>query len=283
MLSAPPLTRPQRQQLLRVLLIGRGLERVLTSLRRRSTAATAGQSEAVMAAIAAAAGTAAGDRLVAPHGFLAAHLATGIGPAQVAAARLRERRGRPDGEGRLLAAVGPQSPVGIAVGAAFALSHTDRHDVAVALIDRRWAEEDGCRSALAMARELALPLVVVAIDSREEAEGGSPVLDRRDFEAIRVAVAAAINGAREDRGPSLLVCAPGPADESGVGSQVARFRARIEDPVTEYERWLMINGFSRSELDGMRAAAGRELDDAVGHLVAGGRGRRVAAAEGSAA
>ena len=63
----------------------------------------------------------------------------------------------------------------------------------MALVDRRWSEEEGCRGALALARELALPLVVVAIDSGEATDGGAPVVDRRDFEAIRAAVAAAIN------------------------------------------------------------------------------------------
>jgi TPP-dependent pyruvate/acetoin dehydrogenase alpha subunit len=275
MLNAAPLTRPQREELLRLLLIGRGLERVLSSLRRRS-GGSAGEAEAVLAAIAAAAGLQPGDRLVAPHGFLTAHLAGGVGPAEIAAARLREPRARSGEDRRMLAAVGPQSPVGIAVGIAFALSRSGRRDAAVALVDRRWAEEEGCRGALSLARELALPLVVVAIDTGATTEGGAPVVDRRDFEAIRVAVAAAISAAHDDRGPSLVVCAPGAPGERGTEHQVARFRTRVEDPVSDYERWLMIHGFSRAELDGIRRLAAGELDDAVGDRVANTLGRRIA-------
>lgn len=267
MLNAAPLTRPQRKELLAALILGRGLERVLAGVRRRSKA-PAGDSEAMLAAIAAAAGLQPGDRLVAPHGFLVAHLATGIGAAEVAAARLGKARPNTDTDTatRMRAGVGPESPVGIATGIAFALSRTGKSDAAVALVDRRWCEEEGCRGALALARELALPLVVVAIDSGAATDGGAPVVDRRDFEAIRAAVTAAINAAHDHRGPSLVVCASVAPTDSRLGGNVARLRTRTrtEDPVTEYERRLMINGFSRTELDAVGESAARERDAAVG-------------------
>jgi TPP-dependent pyruvate/acetoin dehydrogenase alpha subunit len=263
--TGAPLTRPQRQELLRLLLVGRGLERVLASLRGRLAAASSGETDAVLAAIAAGTGLGPDDRLVVPHGLLAAHLAGGIGAAEVAAARLGERSRQQGAAGRRLrAALGPQSSAGIAVGTAFALHRSGRHDAAVALIDRRWAEEQECRSALALARELNLPLVVVAIDSGQPAEAGSPIVDRRDFEAVRTAVAAAIDAAHADRGPSLVVCAANQSSESRAESHVTRFTTRVDDPVIAYERWLMINGFSRAELDGVRRSATQELDQAVG-------------------
>lgn len=283
--GAPPsgaaLTRPQRQEFLRLLLLGRGLERVLATVRRRPGAATTGESEAVLTAIAAGAALQPGDRLEVPHGFLAAHLTSGIDCGRIVAARLGERIQPSDGSRRMRAGVGPQSPIGLAVGVAFGLQRKSAGDAAVALVDRRWAEDESCRSGLALARELALPLVVVAIDSGPPRDGGSAGVDRRDFEAVRAAVANAINGAHADRGPSLVVCAPSTPGDTRSEGHVARFRNRTDDPVTAYERWLMINGFSRAELDEMRRDATRELDTALGARVASVLGSRVAAGEGA--
>ena len=250
-ITGTPLTRPERQALHRALLVGRGLERVLASLRGRVGAATSGELEAVLAAIAAAAGLEPGDRLIVPHTLLAAHLAAGASPAEIAAARLGEPPG-PRADQRLRAGVGPQSPVGIAVGSAFALRHGGADAAAVALVDRRWAEVQECRSALALARELALPLVVVAIDGGAVSEGVASVVDRRDFEAVLAAVAAAIAGAHGDRGPSLVVCAAVPASESRE-NQLAALPQQNRRSAVAYERSLMINGFSRADLDAVRA------------------------------
>ncbi len=265
-----------------LLLLGRGLERVLTSLRRRPGAVTSGETEATLAAVAAAAALEPGDRLVAPHGFLVAHLASGDGPGEVAAARLREPTSRRGHRG-LRVGIGPQAPAGIAAGVALALAlgRSPGRDAAVALIDGRWADDEGCSSALALARELALPLVVVAIDAGEASEPEAVVVDRRDFEAVREAVAAALAEARRERHPSLVVCGPIPEADGMAGDQVARFRTRIDDPVTSYERWLMINGFSRADLDALRRTATNELDDALGARVAAALRHRVGAPQES--
>ncbi len=130
----------------------------------------------------------------------------------------------------------------------------------MALVDRRWAEEPDCRGALALARELRLPLVVVAIDSGESEEDDSAVVDRRDFEAVRLAVATAIEAAHGDRCPALVVCAPSAAGHSRAEGHVARFQTRAGDPLTAYERSLMVNGFARAELDAIRHDAARGLE-----------------------
>lgn len=251
-----------------MLLLGRGLERLLSGL-DRTIPPTASQAESVLTAIAAAAGLEPGDRLIAPHGFLAAHLASGIGPREIAAARLGVRSHRStDVSRRLRAAIGAHSPAAIAVGAAYAVRRSGRTDAAVAITDRRWAEEPDCRSALALARELDLPLVVVAIDTSDAHESGAPVVDRSDFEGVRMAVGTAIESAHADGGPSLVVCAASPHDDSRDIGHVARFTTRVDDPITAYERWLMVHGFSRAEVDELRQAAGRELDQALGDLIA---------------
>jgi TPP-dependent pyruvate/acetoin dehydrogenase alpha subunit len=271
--TGAPMTRPQREELLRILLLGRGLERMLADRvdRGHRMAPSESKAESVLAAIAAAAGLDPGDRLIVPHGLLAAHLASGIGPREIAAARFGGRPARSaDASRRLRPAVGDHSPAAIAVGAAFALRRSGRSDAAVALTDRRWAEEPDCRCALALARELDLPLVVVAIDTGAAHESSAPVVDRGDFEAIRSAVGGAIETAHADGGPSLVVCAPSPHEESRNTGHVARFATRVEDPITTYERWLMIHGFSRAEIEQLRHAAAAELEEALGEPVDAG-------------
>jgi TPP-dependent pyruvate/acetoin dehydrogenase alpha subunit len=267
--SAAPLNRPQRQELLRLLLLGRGLDRVLASIHHRPGAPASGEREATLAAVAAAAALEPGDRLVAAHGFLAAHLAGGVGPGEVAAARLGEPSSQRTHRG-LRVGIGPQAPAGIAAGVALALAlgRGPGRRAAMALIDARWAVDEGCVSALSLAHELALPLVVVAIDGADATGQGAAMVDRRDFEAVRAAVAAALADARDEHRPSLVAFGPSSRADDMGGDQVARFRTRIDDSVASYERWLMIHGFSRADLDTVHRAATNELDDALGARVA---------------
>ena len=273
-------TRPERAELMRLLLLARGLERVLAALRGRPQGPGAREADSVLTAIAAASALAGGDRLVAPHALLAAHMAGGATPAEVAAARL----GEPGGPGASRigpVGIGPQSPLGIAAGVAYAARGEGAPGVVAALTDARWLTEEPAAAALALADRLELPLVVIAIGGG--AAGSAAVVDRHDFEAVRGATWAALEAARGGERPEPVVCAAPLRDERRTTDQVARFRTRIEDPITAYERWLMINGFPRSELDGMRGAATRELDAALGTRLAAAVGSRgVSVARGAA-
>lgn len=138
------------------------------------------ERQGAVAASAAASALGPGDRLVAPHGWLA-------------------RNG-----------VGPQSPPAIGAGIALglALAQTgERPGAVLALVDRRWARRPPCEAALALARELALGLVVVAIDRSPRTSPSGQVIDRDDPGAVAAAVARALEGAREGRRPALVECA----------------------------------------------------------------------------
>jgi TPP-dependent pyruvate/acetoin dehydrogenase alpha subunit len=249
-----PPTRPERRALLRALLLGRGLERVLTDL--VPARAPSLPPDAVLTAIAAASALGNGDRLILPHCMLAARFAAGADASALAAARLGER----SPEARALRpGVGPQSPAALGVGVAVALGTREDHGAAVAVIERRWAEADECRGALFLAREQRLPLVVVAVETSDDLPHEPTTVDWRDFEAVRSAVRAAIAGAHADRGPALVFCSPARGDTTGR----TPFRREPVDPVAAYERRLMINGFSRAELDGLRREVAGDLDDAL--------------------
>jgi TPP-dependent pyruvate/acetoin dehydrogenase alpha subunit len=153
------------------------------------------------------------------------------------------------------------------------LDRADRGQAAaLALIDRRWVSDDACRGALSLAGELALPLVVVAIDPGAAVENGSPVVDRGDFEWVRAAVAEALLQARGDRRASLVECAGIASPEAGPRGQVARFRTQRADPLGAYERTLLVNGLSRTEIDEVKRAAADELEQALADRIGAAAG-----------
>jgi hypothetical protein len=249
-----PPTRPQRRDLLRSLLLGRSLERVLSGL--APTHVTDRATDAVLTAIAAASALEAGDRLILPHCLLTARFATGAGAAAIAAARLGERD---PAAAEIRPGVGPQSAAGLAAGIALALRRHRSPAAAVAIVERRWAEVDECRGALTLARDERLPLVVVAIETVDEFPHEPIAVDWRDFDAVRSAVRGAIADAHADRGPALVFCAPVPHDEAPRGL----FGTLPVDPLAAYERRLMINGFTRADLDGIHREVAGDLDDAL--------------------
>ena len=263
--GGPP-TRPERLALLRALPLGRGLERILPRFAAGSP--TSADPDAVLTAIAAAAGLESEDRLVTAHNLLCAHLAVGADPAEIA----RRRLGHPGSESGPLGGVGPQSAAPVALGVAFALQRTGEHRCAVALVERRWAETEECRAALAIAREHSLPLVLVAIDSATVVDHTTPAVDRNDFEGVRAAVKASIAAAHADLGASLVIASslarPEPEGRRPL------FRTDPGDPLVAYERRLLINGFSRTDLTAVHRKAARELDAALTGQVAKGTGRR---------
>lgn len=252
--SAPP-TRPQRRELLRALLRGRGLERRLVS----SGAGPAADDEnAVLGAIAAASGLEQGDRLVASHRFLSAHLALGESLEAVASAR------RGIGSGELRPAIAAQSAPAVALGAALALRTTRTGSVAVALADRRWAGSQEWTAALALAREHQVAVVIVAIhEGPVHPAGDDPrtTIDRNDFEGVRAAVRLASETAQASNGPVLIAISPRvpEAPRRFAAPSSATSAARLLDPLAAYERLLLINGFSREDLDAIRREAAGEL------------------------
>ena len=261
--AAPTL--PQRRELLGALLRGRGLERILA--RRYLAKDPPADEDAALGAIAAATALDRHDRLVASHRFLSAHLACGASPRAIAAARLGgpERPERP----ALRSGLGPQSPAAVAVGVAFALRRATDAPVAVALSDRRWAAGEEHAAALQLAREQALRVVIVAIDvgrCDDPPMHGWVEADRDEFEAARAAVRIGIDAARAQSAPTLVALSCGPAEPA------QRFAAPLSDgrildrtdPLVAYERHLMINGFSRADLDAIRRDAADDLADELG-------------------
>ena len=254
--SAPP-TRPQRRELLRALLRGRGLERMLAS---NGAGPAADDENAVLGAIAAASALEQSDRLVASHRFLSAHLALGESPGAVASARLGM------GSGDLRPAIAAQSAPAVAVGAAVALQATGTGPVAVALADRRWAGSGEWTAALALAREHQVAVVIVAIhDGPVRPAGDDPrmTIDRNDFEGVRAAVRVAIETARAANGPVLIAISPRipEAPRRFAAPSSAASAATLLDPLAAYERLLLINGFSREDLDAIRREAAGDLGE----------------------
>ena len=263
------LARERRRELLKLVLLARGLERTISGARGAAPTADLGSREAVLTAVAASSAAAPNDRLVAPHAWLAAHLASGAGPAEIFAARARGPRGRRSGR-PLWPGIGPQSSTGIRVGIALAIAlgrSGGASDAVLAFADRRWETDQAHLGALSLARELELPLVVVAIDPSRVPDRGEWAVDRTDFEAVVATVTTALGTAREHRRPALVECAAVAAPESATAGRMSRFAGKA-DPVAGYERRLMIGGFSRTELDEIERAAATELRRALG-----GRGR----------
>lgn len=151
-----------------------------------------GAGRAAVAVGAAASALRPGDRLFAPHGWLTA------------------------------SGLGPQSPPALAVGAALAQTlgpGARPQGAALALVDRHWADRPSCEAALALARRLALPVVVVAVDRSRRAVRHGEAIDRDDPGAVAAAIAQALEAARKSRRPAILECAalarPRAADPAG--------------------------------------------------------------------
>jgi TPP-dependent pyruvate/acetoin dehydrogenase alpha subunit len=259
------LAREHRRELLRLLLLARGLERTISGARGGLQTADLGGREAVLTAVAASSAAAPNDRLVAPHAWLAAHLASGARPAEIFAARARAPRGSRSGR-PLWPGVGPQSSTGIGVGIALAIAlgrSGGASDAVLALVDRRWRDDRAHSDAVSLARELSLPLVVVSIDPSSVPERGDRVVDRTDYEAVVATVATALGAAREHRRPALVECTAVAAPEMAAAGRMSRFAGKA-DPVAGYERRLMIGGFSRTELEEIERAAATELRRSLG-------------------
>ena len=240
-------TRAQRRELLAALLRGRGLERMLAWGGPRRTAPADG--DAVLSAIALGSGLGTADRLLAPRRYLSAHLARGVGVADVVARRVQ-------------GGLGPHSAAGIAVGIAFALRADGERGIPVAIGERRWVAGEDCAGALALARAEGLAIVVVAIEERDHEPppfSADAEADRDDYESVRGTVQLVVEAARSSSAPHVLSLAADLVEPrrrrfaSGLEEDLAR------DPLVAYERRLLISGFSRAELDEVRRDVAEEL------------------------
>jgi hypothetical protein len=256
-----PPTLAERRALLRALLIGRGIERAVANTGARDG------GENVLAAIAAASGLEPFDRLVVPRSLIAAHLAAGADPSAVAAARLGSIT---VDSGRIPRSIGAGGAPGLALGIALALRRADDAGVSVAILDRRWIESDQCRTVLSVAAERRLPLAFVSLAGHDVDPEGLPVVDRRNLEAVRAATREAADAVRGGGAPVTVVCGSAAAS-SDAAPRRARFRSEPLDPVTIYERRLLINGFSRAGLNEVRAEAATELERALTGLASAPR------------
>jgi TPP-dependent pyruvate/acetoin dehydrogenase alpha subunit len=250
-----------RAGLLRLMMLARTAEQRARSLvqgEADAAPAVRRHREAIGAGVAVALGPR--DRLIAPGRYLAAHLGRGD-DASVGASSAA-----PD--------LVPQ-----AVGVAFALTARGAGDVVLTILDEGAMASERWGEALALATEMRLPLVLVveqrpppAANARAASVAGAdeglarqPLLgeavDGDDPEAVLTAARAAMERARDGRGPTLVTCVAA-ADRSRRlrwGRGRADRRGRRKDPVESYARRLVRSGMPRAEIEAILLSAREEV------------------------
>jgi TPP-dependent pyruvate/acetoin dehydrogenase alpha subunit len=207
------------------------------------------------------------DRLFLPHDLIAAHVARGMQPVDLLAARLG---GVPQGNApaRVLAGIAPGVAVPLATGSALALAGTGGSRIAAAVVEAEWLADAATARALELARERTLPLVVTAIGSANSAVRQiRGAVDHDQPEAVLSAAAGAAGAARAGRGPVIVYCAPQAEDISARGS--TRLSEAGREPRRTYEHWLSSHGFAREELSRLRTAVVAQVKTAAEALAAG--------------
>jgi TPP-dependent pyruvate/acetoin dehydrogenase alpha subunit len=245
-------------------LLARGLERALIvagyRLPRR------GPLHQLTAAVSVASALDPDDRLFLPHDLISAHLARGMQPVDLLAARLGEVP-RDNASGRVLAGIAPGVVVPLATGSALALAGSGRSRIVAAVVEAEWLGDAATARALELARERGLPLVVLGIGSANSAVRQiRGAVDRDQPEAVLAAVAAAAEGVRAQGGPAILYCAPLTEGASGGGS--GRLADAGRDPLRTYEHWLCSHGFASEELGRLRTAVVAQVKTAADALAA---------------
>jgi TPP-dependent pyruvate/acetoin dehydrogenase alpha subunit len=202
----------------------------------------------------AAAALLPGDRMVAPGRYAAAH------------AKAEE----PVSIGRSSSA---PDLVPEAVGVALAIGTGWTREVVLTLVDEgamasvRWSE------ALALATARRLALVVVVERDRPLPAGAlgasagrallGEAVDAHDPEAVRAAVRAAADRARNGRGPALVTCVTPRAVAAPTawrrGTESVEVQAPEDDPIELYARRLVRGGIPRADVE----AAIRAVEDEV--------------------
>jgi TPP-dependent pyruvate/acetoin dehydrogenase alpha subunit len=262
-------SRAEREALLRALLLARGLERALTVAGHRL--GRRGPLHQLTAAVSTASALDPDDRLFLPHDLISAHAARGMPPADLLAARLGQARTE-NASGPVMAGIAPGAVVPIATGSAMALAGGGNSRVAAAVVEAEWLADAATARALELARERALPVVVLGIGSANSAvrriRGAA---DRDQPEAVLAAVAAAADTVRAEGGPAILYCAP--LAEHADDPESARLAGAGRDPLPTYEHWLCSHGFAREELRALRTAVVAQVKTASEALAAGLEGR----------
>jgi TPP-dependent pyruvate/acetoin dehydrogenase alpha subunit len=223
------------------------------------------------AAVSAASALDPDDRLLLPHDLISAHVARGMQSLDLLTARLGDVP-QEHASGRVLAGIAPGVAVPLATGSALALPGSDGSRIAAAVVEAEWLADSATARALDVARERALPLVVVAIGSaRSAVRQIRGAVDRDQPEAVLSAAAAAADAARAGRGPAVVYCAPLAEKAPEHGS--AQLAEAGRDPLRTYEHWLSSHGFAREELSRLRTAVVAEVKTAAESLAAGLEGR----------
>jgi TPP-dependent pyruvate/acetoin dehydrogenase alpha subunit len=250
-------------------LLARGLERAVSVAGYRLV--RRGPLHELTAAVTAASALDPDDRLFLPHDLMSAHVARGMQPIDLLAAKLGDVP-KEHASGRVLAGIAPGVAVPLATGSALALAGSDGSRIAAAVVEAEWLADAATARALDVARERVLPVIVVAIGSaRSAVRQIRGAVDRDQPEAVLSAVAAAVDAARAGRGPAIVYCAPLAEKAAERGSPQLADAGR--DPLRTYEHWLSSHGFAREELSRLRTAVVAEVKTAAEALAAGLDGR----------
>jgi 2-oxoisovalerate dehydrogenase E1 component alpha subunit len=248
--------RDERMELLRVMALARAFRTWLGELRARGKMppATPGSpSEGVEAGAAAA--LEPKDRLYAPAGRLAAHLARGVPVEHLAALCLGARERLGTGGGSIGAASRSADLADQALGAALAMNIETGGRVALAIAAPGWVEESDGALELAVARHLPLVVVIdqtAASGALATEAGTSHTLDRvsaADVEAILAVVGEAVTLARSGEGPVLVACERPRVDvELPPGARFGGSREEPSDPIAVLARRMASAGVAREQL-----------------------------------
>ena len=251
--------RDERMELLRVMALARAFRTWLGELRARGKmprAITPGSpSEGIEAGAAAA--LEPKDRLYAPAGRWAAHLARGVPVEHLAALCLGARERLGTGGGSIGAASRTADLADQALGAALAMNIERDDRVALAIAAPSWVEESEGALELAVARHLPLVVVIdqtAASGALATESGTSHTLDRRsvsaaDVEAILAVVGEAVASVRRGEGPVVVGCErPGVDVEPFSSARFGGARDEPWDPIAVLARRLASAGVPREEL-----------------------------------
>ena len=226
-----PRPQPVHTDLVRLMLLARGLERRARQAhlgpRSRASAARGRGSEAF--AVGAASALGPQDRLFASDRYLAAHLTRGLAPEDFLVRCLGGTTPRTTDD-----TVGFASPGGelvdLAAGAALALQLRESNGVALTLVPGEAYRGGQCDQALRAARSRGLPLVMVIEGSVEPpADVESRVVQAHKVEIIASAVRGAVRSVRNGDAPVVVICDDSRSpDESALGDGDSRDPIRRE-------------------------------------------------------
>lgn len=259
--TAHPRQHPVHTDLVRTMLLARGLERRAQQAQlgpRSRPGPTRGRgSEAI--AVGAASALGPEDRLFASDRYLAAHLARGLSPEDYLLRCLGGESPRTAAGGIGFASPGGEL-VDLAAGAALALQLRNSDGVAMALVPSEDYRAGRCDQALRTATYRRLPFVLVVegvVDAPADPE--PHVVEALELETIAATTRAAVETARSGDAPAMVICddrLPADADVHGDPDEAA-------DPIRRELRRLACNVATRQLIKPLRndvSATVREAD-----------------------